>query len=158
MTSNFKLTDVMQVQASIDQVRSFITDPERIADYFPNVQSYGEFVPNESLWFVDKFAATLLEYPPELRTDKKIVMQVTTNNNKSSARSPDEIKAAPLLSLTEDWELEETDNGTQITKIWHSVELHKMKWFPMGWLIRRTAKTEHDILINAWNAAALRKN
>jgi len=31
----------------------------------------------------------------------------------------------------------------------------RMKWLPIGFIIRRTARAEHNKIIKAWNKAAL---
>ena len=154
MKRKFELSDVMQVDASIDQVRSFITNPQRIADYYPGIQEFGTFIEGQAIWCRDKSGVTLLEYPQDQKTDSKIVMHVTTSLSAKPPFTIESIKADKFLTLSEDWLLEEKHGGTEITKVWRDVELHKMKWLPIGFVIKRTAKKEHSTLIDGWNKAA----
>lgn len=151
---NFSFTDVMQVDADIEQVRKFVRDPVRIADYYPGIIEYGIFEQGRAIWCRADSGVSLLEYPPELCTDNRIVMQVTTSQDASPPYSVNGIKSRPFISMTEDWELREKDGGTQIRKTWHSLVQHKMKWLPMGFIIRRMARKESAILVREWAKAA----
>ena len=64
------------------------------------------------------------------------------------------IQADPFMTMVEDWEVEASEGGTRLSKTWRNMVMHKMKWLPMGLLIRRTAKAEHQKLVDGWNKAA----
>lgn len=149
--------DVMQLNASVEQVRSFILNAERVAEYFPNLIEFGELPAEDggtANWFRDKSAVSLLEYPRDQCTDTKVVMHVTSSRKAKLPFSIESLKADPLMSLKEDWLLEPSNGGTQLTKIWYGEAMHKMKWLPIRFIIRRTAKSERGALITAWNRAA----
>ena len=48
--SRITCRDVMQLSASVSQVRRFIMDPQRIADYYPGVLDFGTFAPGKAIW------------------------------------------------------------------------------------------------------------
>jgi carbon monoxide dehydrogenase subunit G len=146
--------DIMQLSAAPERVREFIMTPERIADYFPGVIDYGVFEAGKSLWCSDKTGVSLLEIIEEETTEWKITMRVVNANKVTAPYTVEAIKANPFMTMVEDWEIEAKDGGTQLTKTWRDVVMHKMKWLPMGLLIRRTAKSEHQKLIDGWNKAA----
>ena len=144
----------MQVNASIEQVRAFIQDPVRIADYYPGIVESGKFEDGRSIWCKAKSGVSVLEFPPELCTDSRLVMQVTTSQSAQKPYTIEGIKAQPFVSMTEDWELQKKDGGTQITKTWHSLKQHKMKWLPMGFIVKWMARKESPVLVREWNRAA----
>jgi hypothetical protein len=146
--------DVMQLDASPEQVHQFITDPQRIADYFPDLIDYGTFEAGKAIWCSGKSGVTLLELNEKESSDSKLVLTVVTSNTLKPPYTVERIKAEPFLSMVEDWELVAAGGGTALTKTWRNVVKHRMKWLPIGFIIRRTAKSEHAKLVNAWNRAA----
>jgi len=146
--------DVMQLSAAPSQVRQFIMDPQRIADYFPDVLDYGTFAAGKAIWCSGKTGVTLLALNESESTESKLVMTVITNRSLRKPYTIEGIKADPFLSMVEDWEIEAKDGGTLLTKTWRDVVKHKMKWLPMSFIIRRTARAEHQKLIDAWDKTA----
>jgi carbon monoxide dehydrogenase subunit G len=146
--------DVMQLTAAPEQVREFIMTPERIADYFPGVIDCGTFDAGKSIWCSSKTGVSLLEFVEEECTQWKLTMAVVNASKMATPYTAEAIKANPFMTMVEDWEIEARDGGTRLTKTWRNVVKHKMKWLPMNLLIRRTAKGEHQKLVDSWNKAA----
>ena len=146
--------DVMQISATPVQVRQFIMTPERIADYFPGVIDCGTFEVGKSIWCSAKTGVSLLELAEAETTEWKLTMNIVNASRMPEPYSVEAIKADPFMTMVEDWQIEANDGGTRLTKTWRNVVKHKMKWVPMGLLIRKTAKAEHQVLIDSWNKAA----
>ena len=146
--------DVMQLDAAPKRVREFIKTPERIADYFPHVIDCGTFEAGKSIWCSSKTGVSLLEFVEEETTQWKLTMNVVNASKMAVPYTAEAIKANPFMTMVEDWEIEANDGGTRLTKTWRNVVKHKMKWLPMGLLIRMTAKGEHQKLVDGWNKAA----
>ncbi len=146
--------DVMEFSASPQQIRRFITDPERIADYYPGLVDFGTFSPGKSIWCSGRSGVSLLEVMEDESTRSRITLEVITSNSVRPPYSAAAIKASAFLRMVEDWELAECAGGTRLTKTWRDVVKYRMKWLPMGFIIRRTAAAEHDKIIEAWNRAA----
>jgi len=147
-------TDVLQLNVSPELVREFIMTPERIADYFPGVSDCGAFEAGKSIWCSAKTGVCLLELVEEESSDLKVTMNVITARKVAEPYSAEAIKANAFMSMVEDWEIEANGSGTQLTKIWRDVVMHKMKWFPIAPMIRWTTKGEHQKLVDGWNKAA----
>ena len=146
--------DVLQLDATPERVREFIQTPERIADYFPHVIDCGTFEAGKSIWCSSKTGVSLLEFVEAETTQWKLTMNVVNTGRMTAPYTAAAIKANPFMSMVEDWEIEASDGGTRLTKTWRNVVKHKMKCLPMGLLIRRTAKGEHQKLVDGWNKAA----
>jgi carbon monoxide dehydrogenase subunit G len=146
--------DVMEFEASPEQVRGFITNPERIADYYPGLIDYGTFTPGKAIWCSGKSGVSLLEVLEQDSSGSRITLEVITSNSVRPPYSAAAIKASAFLRMVEDWELEECAVGTRLTKTWRDLVKYRMKWLPMGFIVRRTAAAEHDKIIEAWNRAA----
>ena len=146
--------DVLQLDATPEQVREFIQTPERIADYFPHVIDCGTFRAGKSIWCSSTTGVSLLEFVEAETTRWKLTMNVVNAGRMAAPYTAAAIKANPFMSMVEDWEIEASDGGTRLTKTWRNVVKHKMKWLPMGLLIRRTAKDERQKLVDGWNKAA----
>ncbi len=145
--------DVLQLSVSPEQVREFIMTPERIADYFPGVIDCGAFEAGKSIWCSAKSGVCLLQLVEEESSEFKVTMNVITARKLSQPYSAKAIKANVFMSMVEDWEIEPRGRGTQLTKTWRNVVMHKMKWLPMATLIRWTTKGEHQKLVDGWNKA-----
>ena len=146
--------DVLQLDVAPEQVREFIMTPERIADYFPGVIDCGVFETGKSIWCSAKSGVCLLELVGEESSDLKVTMNVITARKVAQPYCAEAIKANAFMSMVEDWVIEANGGGTQLTKIWRDVVMHKMKWFPMAMMIRWTTKGEHQKLVDGWNNAA----
>ena len=148
--------DEMQLEGAPERVREFILTPERIADYFPHVVDCGTFEQGKSIWCSSKVGVTLLESVEAETTQWKLTLNIVNTGRIAAPYTAEAIKANPFMSMVEDWEVEANEGGTRLTKTWRDVVQHKMKWVPMGLLIRRTAKAEHQKLVDGWNKAAAR--
>ena len=146
--------DVMQLAAAPELVREFIITPERIADYFPHVIDCGTFEAGKNIWCSSKTGVSLLEFVESETTQWKLTMNVVNTGRMAAPYTAEAIKANPFMTMLEDWEIEANDDGTRLTKTWRNVVKHKMRWLPMGLLIRRTARGEHQKLVDGWNKAA----
>ena len=146
--------DIMLLNAAPELVREFIMTPERIADYFPDVIDCGAFEVGKSIWCSGKAGVSLLEIIEEETTAWKLTMTVVNATKVATPYTAEAIKANPFMTMVEDWEIESKDGGTQLTKTWRDIVKHKMKWLPMGLMIRITAKREHQRLVDGWNKAA----
>ena len=153
--SRITCRDVMQLSASVSQVRRFIMDPQRIADYYPGVLDFGTFAPGKAIWCSARSGVTLLALNQSESTASKRVLTVTSSRSVRKPYTIEGITADPFLSMVEDWEIAAQDGGTRLTKTWRDVQKYKMKWLPMNLIIRRTAGAEHQKLIDGWNRAAL---
>jgi carbon monoxide dehydrogenase subunit G len=146
--------DVMQLDVAPEQVREFVMTPERIADYFPGVIDYGTFEAGKSIWCSSKSGVSLLQLIEEETTQWKLTMRVVNASKIAAPYTIENIENNPFMSMVEDWEIEASDGGTRLTKTWRNIVMHKMKWLPIGFLIRRTAKSEHQKLVDSWNKAS----
>ena len=146
--------DVMQLDVAPERVREFIMTPERIADYFPGVIDCGTFETGKSIWCSAKTGVSLLQLIEEETTQWKLTMRVVNASKIATPYTVEDIERNTFMTMVEDWEIEASDGGTRLTKTWRNVVMHKMKWLPMGFLIRRTAKSEHKKLVDSWNKAS----
>lgn len=147
--------DILQLTAKPGQVRSFLRDPERIADYYPNLIDYGTIEEGKVFWCNGEAGVALFEFIEERCSDEMITMSIVTSLSAKKPYTADNIKADPLISMVEEWAVEATaDGGTQITKTWLDVKLHQMEDLPIVDLIRETAAVEHEKIVTAWNNAA----
>jgi hypothetical protein len=96
MTAMNKITyrDVMLLDASPMQVRQFIMDPGRIADYFPDLIDYGTFEAGKAIWCSGKSGVTLLEFNEKESTESKLVLTVVTSNTQKPPYTVEGNKAA----------------------------------------------------------------
>ena len=146
--------DVMQIQANPARIREFVMTPERIADYFPAFIDHGVLEQGQSFWVSGKSGVSLFERIDADCTDSQVTISVITSNSVTPPYTLEAIKNSPMMSMVEDWDCTEKDGGTQLTKTWRDVVMHKMKWLPMTLIIRLTAKGERKKLVEAWGKAA----
>jgi len=142
--------DIMSIDASQEQVLRFIITPERVMDYYPDATGCGTFIPGKAIWCSNKTGVSLLEVIGT-PTEKDITLRVITANGLTPPFSVEQIKANPFLTMYEDFSVERSTNGVELTKTWRDVTKHKMKFLPMNWIIRHTAKGEHQRQIDGWN-------
>lgn len=146
--------DVMELNATPEQILDFVLTAERIADYFPDVIDCGTFEQGKAVWCSGKSGVSLLELDESQSTPTMVVTKVYNALGLKPPYTQEAIKARPFMTMVEDWEVEAIEGGTRLTKTWRDVVKHKMKWLPMGMMIRRTAKKERADLIAGWNRAA----
>lgn len=142
--------DVMQMNATPEQVLRFIITPERVMDYYPGAIDCGTFVEGKAIWCSTKQGVSLLELI-DTPAANKLSLRVLTANGVKPPYSIEQIEAHPFLTIIEDFEVVAKDGGTQLTKTWRDIIKHKMKFLPMGFIIRSTAKGEHQRQIDAWD-------
>lgn len=146
--------EVIQLQASIEQVRAFIMTPERILDYYPGPIGGEVIEQGLSFYCQGKSGVSLLELDQNQSTENTIVLNVTTATNLKPPFTPERIKANTFFTMVEDWALTPTAQGTQLTKTWRDIKKTKLKFLPMGLIVRKSAKAESEKLRKAWDEAA----
>jgi hypothetical protein len=90
----------------------------------------------------------------EESSEDKVVIKVTTATRLKPPYTAERIRSARFFTMIEDWELESTEQGSLLTKTWRDVKKYKMKFIPMGLMIKRGAKGESASLKEAWDKAA----
>ena len=146
--------DVIQLTASPEKVREFLRDPERMAEYYPDLIEYGTFEEGKSYWCRGKAGVALFEIIEEQCTDTMVTMSIMTNIAVEKPYTVENIKADVFVSMIEEWDVIPKDGGSQITKTWLDVELHQIKDIPIVKMIKETAVEEHEKIVTAWNKAA----
>jgi hypothetical protein len=146
--------DIMQLTASPEKVREFLRDPERIAEYYPDLIEYGTFEEGKTYWCRGEAGVALFEILEERCTDIRVSMSIMTNIAVEKPYTVESIKADVFISMVEEWDVIPKDGGSQITKTWLDVELHQMKDLPIVEMIKETAVEEHSKIVTAWNKAA----
>ncbi|WP_372749661.1 hypothetical protein [Litorivivens sp.] len=146
------------LNAPPSQVKAFIVTPERIMDYYPQGTTCGVFKPGESFYCQGKAGISLLESLPVTPADNgplKVVLKVTTARGLKPPFSPEAIKHAAFFSMVEDWLLHPHGEGTRLVKCWRDVKKHRLRWLPIAFIVKQTAKAESTKLQLAWNQAAM---
>ena len=151
--SNIVHTEVIDLQVTPAQVRKFIMTPERILDYYPSPIEGGVIEPGRKIYCRGKAGVSLLETVPEESSEELLVVKVTTATGIKPPFTESRIKSAKFFTMVEDWQLEETAQGTRLTKTWRDIEKYKMKYLPMKIIVRRSAKAESKELQAAWDSA-----
>lgn len=147
-------TEIIELQATPAQVRKFIMTPERILDYYPSPIEGGVIESGTKIYCRGKAGVSLLETVSEESNEKLLVVKVTTATGIQPPFTESRIRSAQFFTMVEDWQLEETAQGTRLTKTWRNIEKHKMKYLPMKMIVRRSAKAESKELQAAWDRAA----
>ncbi|MEH6568215.1 MAG: hypothetical protein V7709_04005 [Halioglobus sp.] len=156
--SNIVHTEVIELQATPEQVREFIMTPERILDYYPDPLEGGIIEPGVSFYCCGKAGVSLLEIIPSESNEKLIVLKVTTATNMRPPYTEERIKSAKFFTMIEHWQLKETTMGTSLTKSWRNIHKYKMKFLPMGFIVRKSARAETRKLKAAWEKLAKAKS
>lgn len=146
--------EVILLKASPDQIRRFIMTPDRILDYYPSPLDGGVIEPDRIIYCRGKSGVSLLELLEAESCPSKKVIKVTVANKREPPYSKAIIEDDPLFTMIEDWEIEEVEGGTVLTKTWRDLQQYKMKLLPMKLIVRFSAKAESKKLAAAWNAAA----
>ncbi len=147
-------TEVMDLSASPDQVRSFITTPQRILDYYPHGIEAGELEAGKAIYCRGKQGISLLEVDQEQSNGDTIVMKVYTAQKCALPYTVEGIKSAAFFSMVERWQVEAHGQGSRLTKSWGDVTKYKLRFLPMNWMVKRGARGESAELVAGWNAAA----
>lgn len=145
--------EVIELQANPQQVRDFIMTPERILDYYPSAIEGAVVEVGASLYCRGKAGVSLLEVIPSESTDQLVVVKVTTANGLKPPYTAERIRGETFFTMMEDWKLEAFNGGTRLTKIWRDIHKVKLKFLPMGYIVRKSAKAETEVLKAAWDLA-----
>lgn len=146
--------ETIALRATPEQVRAFIMDPQRILDYYPDGIEGEVIEPGQSFYCRGKAGVSLLERLPQESRDNKLVVLVTTATGLKPPFTAERIRAARFFSMVEDWELEATDSGCLLTKTWRNLNKYRLRFLPLGMIVKRSAKAESPHLQAAWNKAA----
>jgi len=146
--------EVMELQATPAQVRTFIMTPERILDYYPLPLEGGVFEPGHSIWCRGEMGVSMLERVEDECTDDCVVVLVTTAIGLEPPYTPEGIEAATTFTMVEDWSVADGPDGTTLTKSWRDIRAQGDPPFPLEDAVRETAKGESGSLVERWNAAA----
>jgi hypothetical protein len=147
-------TEVIELKVTPAQVRKFIMTPQRILDYYPSPIEGGVIEPGSKIYCRGKAGVSLLETVPEDSSNERLVVKVTTATGIKAPFTESRIRSAQFFTMVEDWQLEETAQGTRLTKTWRNMVKHQMKYLPMKMIVRRSAKAESGELQVAWDRAA----
>ncbi len=147
-------TEVMQLEATPDQVRSFILTPERILDYYPNPVEGGVFEAGQAIWCRGEMGVSMLALLPDESRDDFVVVEVTTAIGLEAPYTRERIEAHSTFTMVEDWALAADGAGTTLTKTWRDVCANGPEPFPLADGVKQGAIHESPVLIEAWNAAA----
>lgn len=148
-------TEVMELRATPEQVRRFILTPDRILDYYPQPVQGGVLEAGRAIWCRGEMGTSMLELVPEESSDDCLVLKVTTAFGLEAPFTRDRIEANAGFTMVEDWQLEETPEGTRLTKSWRDVRAAGPdEPFPLADAVREGAIHESPLLVERWNAAA----
>ena len=147
-------TEVMELEASPEQVRRFILTPDRILDYFPAPVEGGVIEPERTIWCRGEMGTSMLELLPDESSEHLVVVKVTTALGLDAPYTRDRIESGCTFTMIEDWALEPTATGTRLTKSWRDVAASGPEPFPIADAVREGAIHESAQLIAGWNAAA----
>ncbi|MCH2170545.1 SRPBCC family protein [Myxococcota bacterium] len=151
--SNIVHTEVMELEASVEQVRSFIMTPERILDYYPGGVGAGELEPGHALYCHGAAGVSILERIEDECTESCVVVNVITAFGLEPPYTRERIEQNVGFTMIEDWELTPNGAGTTLTKTWRDVTSMGPDPFPTD-AIREGAIHESPLLVQRWNAAA----
>lgn len=147
-------TEVMKLHATPEQVRRFIMTPERILDYYPGGAGGGVIENGVSLYCYNDSGASLLEIDQAASSEQHIVMNVTAAADIAPPYTKERIIAAAFFTMVEDWILEESNEGTVLSKSWRDVIPTNPLPFSIADIVRDSAANESEELIHNWNSAA----
>lgn len=147
-------TEIIELQVAPAQVREYIMTPQRILDYYPSPIEGGVIESRCKIYCRGKAGVSLLEIVPEESSELLFVVKVTTATGLKPPFTESRIKSAQFFTMIEDWQLQETTQGTRLTKTWRDIEKYKMKYLPLKMIVRRSAKAESRELQLAWDRAA----
>lgn len=147
-------TEVMQLNATPEQVRGFIMTPDRILDYFPQPVEGGVLEPGRAIWCRGEMGVSMLEVVDAETTDDVVVVKVSTAFGLEAPFTRERIEENTVFTMVEDWALEAKDGGTQLTKSWRDVQSKGPEPFPIADAVKEGAIHESAQLVEGWNAAA----
>jgi hypothetical protein len=136
------------------QVKEFILTPERILDYYPSAIDCGVIEPGYSFYCRGKSGVSLLERDASQSNERTIVLTVTTAIKIKPPFSAKKIKDATFFTMVEDWEVEPHELGSKLTKTWRDIKKKRLKYLPLRFIVKKSAKAETEKLKKAWDRAA----
>lgn len=128
--------------------------PARILDYYPAPVDGGVIEPGSSIYCRGKSGVSLLEIDPSESTVSHLVVKVATATPIEPPFTTERIRAAAFFTMVEDWELEATEPGTRLAKTWRDIRKSRLRFLPMRFIVRRSARAESAKLRAAWDEAA----
>lgn len=146
--------EVIELRATPEQIREFIMTPERLVDYNPHAVDCGVLEPGHSVWFRTEASVVMVERVEDECHDDKVVVEATVAPGLVPPFTADDVRAGRIMSLMEDWDLQETPDGTIATKTWRDVVTFVELPFDVEDGIRELAKTETAPIVEHWNVAA----
>ncbi|MCR9098093.1 MAG: hypothetical protein NXI30_28060 [bacterium] len=147
-------TEVMQLNATPEQVRAFIMTPDRILDYFPQPVEGGVLEPGRAIWCRGEMGVSMLEVVEAETTDAVVVVKVSTAFGLEAPFTRERIEENTVFTMVEDWALEAKGGGTELTKSWRDVQSKGPEPFPIADAVKEGAIHESAQLVEGWNAAA----
>lgn len=140
--------------AAPELVKTFVLTPERILDYYPGGNDCGVFEAGRSFYCRGKSGVSLLELDESQSDETTSVLKVTTSLKARPPYSPQKIIDDVFFTMYEDWKIEPDECGSKLTKTWRDVKKFQMKFMPMKFIVKRSAKQESAKLKEAWDKAA----
>lgn len=142
------------LSASPEHVKSFVLTPARIMDYYPGGIDSGVLEPGNSFFCRGKAGVSLLERIADECSPDKIVLKVSTARHVTPPITAAKIRANAFFTMIEDWEIFPHPSGSRLIKSWRDIEKIKLRFLPLAFIVRHTAKAETGKLQTAWNKAA----
>jgi hypothetical protein len=146
--------EVILLTAAPELVKTFVLTPERILDYYPGGRDCGVFEPGRSFYCRGKSGVSLLELDESQSDETTCVLKVTTSLKAKPPYNPQKIIDDVFFTMVEDWKIEPNGSGSKLTKTWRDVKKYQMKFMPMKFIVKRSAKQESAELKKAWDKAA----
>jgi len=154
MSQSIVHREVLQLKATPEQVKRFVLTPERILDYYPGAITGAVLDEGQAIICQGKSGVSIIERVDTESHAGQLTVKVTTATSFSGALTRENVMANVFFTMIEDWALAEVDGGTRLTKTWRNIEKKKMKFLPMGLIVRMSAKGESKKLRLAWDRAA----
>jgi len=157
MSQSIVHREVLQLRATPEQVKRFVLTPERILDYYPGAITGVVLEEGQAIICQGKSGVSLIEKVANESHGGQLTVKVTTATAFDGALTRENVMDNVFFTMMEDWAVAAVDGGTQLTKTWRNIEKKKMKFLPMGLIVRMSAKGESKKLRLAWDKAAEKK-
>lgn len=146
--------DVLPLAIPPALARQYIMTPDRILDYYPGGIGGGVIESGQSIYCYNEAVISLLEIV-ESEANNIVTVLVTTAPVMEPPYTAERIKSSGFFSMREDWQLDETASGTQLTKTWRDVHCSDPNMEGMADIVRESAIEEAKHLVDGWNNAAI---
>lgn len=146
--------EVVLFTAPPEFIRTCISTPERIMDYYPSPLSCSVVEPNRSMICRGRSGVSLLEITSDHTDDQGVIhieLEVVSALLWKPPYTAERVREKGFFSMKEDWVLEPLGAGTRLTKTWRDIEKHKWPLLPMAYLVRKTAKGESKKIQTLWD-------